>query len=90
MFRGIFLPSDPDRRGQLAVDAVSAVLDADHTAAPTAGYHRNGFAAVAAQGKQERVQLPVIGLDMTNDVLFAQLGSCQIHALHPFLLSYVD
>ena len=76
------MPSDPDGIRQLPVDVVAAILDGHDAAAPTAGYHRDGLAAIAAQREQECVQFLVIGLDPLNDVLSSLLCAVQIHMFH--------
>ena len=65
--------SNNDGLGQLIVNAVSAILHGYYAAALPAGYHRNWFAAVAAQRKQKRIQILVLGFNAGNDVLFSLL-----------------
>jgi hypothetical protein len=60
---------------QLLVDAVSAILDGHHTSASAAGDHGNGFAAVATQRKQERIQFLIVGFNAPDDVFLSQLRS---------------
>ena len=74
--------SDADGIGQLAVDVVAAILNGHDATAPTAGYHRDGLAAVAAQREQEGIQFLVIGLDPLNDVLSSLLCTVQSHMFH--------
>ena len=50
------------------VDVVSAVLDGYDAAVLQVGNHGDGFAAVTAKGKQEGIQLLVIGFDLLNDI----------------------
>ena len=54
-----------DCLSQLVVDIVSAVLNGNGTTSASAGNNCNGFAAVAAQGEQERIEIFVVGLDAT-------------------------
>ena len=61
-----------DGGGQTAVDAVASVLHADHAASPSAGNHGNGFAGIAAQGKQEGIEFLIIGFDTNNGMLLTQ------------------
>ena len=75
--------SDDDRRRQLVVDAVSSVLYRDGAAAPPAGNHRNGLAAVTPQGKQKGIQLRVLGFNPRNGVLLSFFRFCQIHTQSP-------
>ena len=72
-----------DGGSQLVVDVVPAVLDGDHTAAPAAGDDRDGFAAVAAQRKQKRVQLLILGDDVPDDVFLAFQSVVEIHGTIP-------
>ena len=64
---------------QAAVDAVAAILHGDHAGSPAAGNDGNGLAGIAAQGKQEAVELLVIGVDALNNILPAGSGMIEIH-----------
>ena len=64
-----------DRFRQLIIHVISAVLDGNSTAAPSAGNDRNRFSAVAAQGKEKGVEGFVAGTDPVDQIFFAQLGS---------------
>ena len=64
-----------NRFSQFRVDAVSAILYGYYAAAPTAGYHRDRFATIAAQGEQKRIEFFVIGFDPLDDIFFAFLCS---------------
>ena len=78
-----FLPdSDFNSLCQLRIDAISAVLDGDYIAALPPGYQGNGFAAVAAQREQKRVQFFVLCLDLADDVFGSFLCMGQIHKPH--------
>jgi hypothetical protein len=68
--------SDNDRLCQLIINIVSSVLDGYSAISSAAGYHRNGFTTVAAKGKQEAIELLVIGLDALDDVFLTFLCSC--------------
>ena len=75
--------SDDDGRRQLIVDAVSSILHRDGAASPPTGNHRDGFAAVAPQGKQEGIQLLVLRFNPRNGVLLSFFRFCQIHNQSP-------
>ena len=53
-------------------------------AAVSAGYNRDRLTAVAAQRKEECVQLLVICADGLNQIFFSKLCSRQIHIDHLF------
>ena len=76
-----------DRFSQFRVDAVSAILYGYYAAAPTAGYHRDRFATIAAQGEQKRVEFLVIRFDPLNDVGLSFLCGPQVHTFHPIQFS---
>jgi len=67
---------------QLIVDIISAVFDGHGAAAAAPGHYGNGLTAVAAEGKQERIQFFIIGFDPGNDIFLTLLCSCQIHISH--------
>ena len=75
--------SDDYGLGEIAVNVVSAVLYGDNTAAASVRDHGDGLATVAAERKQKRVELGVIGFDAFDNVFLSFLGKVQIHtSLH--------
>ena len=67
---------------QLIVDIIPTVLDGHGAAALSAGYHRDGLAAVATQGEQEGIELLVVGFDAADDIFLSFHGASQIHVSH--------
>ena len=63
-----------DGLGQLPVDAVAGILDGYGQTAPPLGDHRDGLAAVAAQGEQKAAELRIIGTNALNNIFFSCLG----------------
>ena len=66
---------------QLAVNIIPAVLDSYYAISPLPGDHSDGFAGVAAKGKQKGIELFVIRFDPLYQTLFAQRRSKQIHRI---------
>ena len=66
---------DNDRLGKLFIDVVAAVLDGDRAASSAAGYHGDGFTAVATQREQKSVQILIVCFNALDDVLLAQFCS---------------
>ena len=64
---------DDDRVGQLLIEVVPCVFDRNDAAASDVRDHRDLLATVAAQRKQERIHLLIIGLDVMNDVFLTFL-----------------
>ena len=67
---------------QLFIDAVAAILDGEHTAAPTPGNNRHRLAAVTAKGKEKGIQVFVIGFDALDDVFPAFRCCSKRHMIH--------
>ena len=65
--------SDDNGLRQLLVDVVAAILDGDHAAASAPGDNGNGFAAVAAQGEEEGIELFIVGVDAPDDIFGTKL-----------------
>ena len=65
--------SDDNGLRQLLVDVIAAVLDGDHAAASAPGDNGNGFAAVAAQGEEEGIELFIVGVDAPDDIFGTKL-----------------
>lgn len=63
--------SDNDRFRQLVIDVVPAVLDGDYAAAFQMRNNGDRFAAVAAEGKQEGLQILVVSINPLNYVFLA-------------------
>ena len=66
---------------QKVIDCISAVFDGYHAAALHSSYYCNGFAAVAAQRKQERIHFFIVCHDIFDDVFYAILRVCQVHTI---------
>ena len=67
---------------QLAVNIIAAILDGNGHVSSAAGYHSDRFATIAAQRKQECVEVFVICVDTLNDVFLSFLRLCQCHKNH--------
>jgi hypothetical protein len=72
---------------QLIIDVIASVFDGHSAAALPAGYHSNGFSAIATQREKEGVQLLIIGFNATDNIFLAFNSGSQIHEDH--LVSYV-
>ena len=78
----LFLFFHKNRFRKLPVDVVASILDGDRTVASPLGNHRDGFAAVASQRKQKRIQFFVIGFDLADNVFLSFFDFSQIHSNH--------
>ena len=74
---------DTDSFRQLIVDVVTTILDGYCTAAFAMCNDRDCFAGIAAEGKQERVQLFVIGYNFPDDVFLSFCGFSESHVFSP-------
>ena len=78
----VLFGSDQNGLCQLVINAVAAVLDRDDAGLAPTGNDGDRFAAVAAQRKEKSVQLLVIGIDLFDDVFFADNSVLQSHTIH--------
>ena len=87
MFPLVFLFLYLNGSCQLIVDAVSAVLNGDHTGASAAGDHGNGLPSVAAQRKQEGIQFFILCGNVVHHIFSTQLCFPKCHNDYPFSVS---
>ena len=73
---------------QLIVDIVSAILDGNGAAVTATGHNGDGLTGIAAQRKQESIELIVIGFDGFYDVFLPYFRHCQVHCITRFVTTF--